>query len=109
HSTAAGGRVRAFLYRDGKMSELGTLDGEGSTAYGINSRGRIVGSWTIKGSERHAFLYADGKVIDLNALLPANSGWTLPEAQAINDHSQIVGVGQFQGKSRAYLLSPKAP
>jgi len=34
---------------------------------------------------------------DLNALIPANSGWTLNWAFAINDNGQITGSGTING------------
>jgi hypothetical protein len=43
---------------------------------------------------------------DLNSLLEPNSGWILRDAQGINEKGQIVGFGEFEGESRAYLLTP---
>ena len=47
-----------------------------------------------------------GVMSDLNALIPAGSGWTLENANAINDAGQIVGSGLRGGKLRAFLLTP---
>ncbi|MCW3052237.1 MAG: hypothetical protein JWN14_1407, partial [Chthonomonadales bacterium] len=55
------------------------------------------------------FLYRNHKMVDLNSLLPADSGWVLTNANGINDRGQIVGSGIYQGKQRAYLLSPLGP
>jgi probable HAF family extracellular repeat protein len=45
-------------------------------------------------------------MIDLNSLLPADSGWQLTEAKAINDSGQIVGYGIYNGQNpHAFLLS----
>ena len=53
----------------------------------------------------HAFLYSNGTMTDLNALIP--SGWTLEQANAINDAGQIVGYGYNpQGQQDAFLLTP---
>jgi len=38
-------------------------------------------------------------------LIPA-SGWTLGNARAINDLSQVVGYGYINGAPHAYLLTP---
>jgi probable HAF family extracellular repeat protein len=44
---------------------------------------------------------------DLNSLIPADSGWNLQEAKAINDNGYIVGVGfNKDGQQHAFLLIP---
>ena len=48
-----------------------------------------------------------GGVTDLNALLPANSGWVLTSAQGVNDSGFIVGFGTKSGVTKPYLLFPK--
>ena len=45
-------------------------------------------------------------MVDLNTLLPADSGWVLLSANAINDAGQIVGEGTLDGEPRAFLLTP---
>jgi probable HAF family extracellular repeat protein len=99
---------RAFLYEAGAMRSLGTLGGSSSQADGINDLGQVVGvSFTSQdtSASRHAFLYNNGVMIDLNDLLPANSGWVLNEAHAINNAGQIVGDGTRNGAQRAFLLT----
>jgi probable HAF family extracellular repeat protein len=44
---------------------------------------------------------------DLNALIPANSGWEPLNAVAINLAGQIVGVGTVNGQQHAFLLTPQ--
>ena len=97
----------AFLYSGGVMTDLGTLDGVYSTALGINDSAQVVGnSYYSSGPEHeHAFLYSGGVMTDLNSLLPANSGWTLTSANAVNDNGQIVGSGQIDGQTHAYLMN----
>jgi probable HAF family extracellular repeat protein/parallel beta-helix repeat protein len=90
-----------FLYSAGAMTALGGLGTEG-VAYGINSAGQVVGI-----TRGRPFLYSAGTVTDLSSLLPANSGWRLLEARAINDSGQIVGAGTNpQGQTHAFLLTP---
>jgi hypothetical protein len=43
---------------------------------------------------------------DLNALIPADSGWELIRAEAINARGEIVGWGKKGAKIRAFLLTP---
>ena len=64
-STLANGAIRAFLYKDGVMSDLGTLGGTDSRAYGINNRGDIIGQYTKTDGTVHAFIYRDGQMIGL--------------------------------------------
>ena len=45
---------------------------------------------------------------DLNSDIIPNSGWTLQDAQAINDAGQITGSGLINGHSHAFLLNPVA-
>ena len=93
------------------MQDLGTLCAEGdcdSTAFDINDPGHIVGESETQPSVTHAFLYRNNQMMDLNSLLgPTDqAAWELGEARAINDLGQIVGTGQFQGKTRAFLMTP---
>jgi hypothetical protein len=45
-------------------------------------------------------------MVDLNSLIDPSSGWVLLQAIGINDSGQIVGQGQFDGQTRAFLLTP---
>jgi probable HAF family extracellular repeat protein len=102
-----GGDQRAFLFTHGKIKNLGTLPGgTQSFAYGIDNRGRVVGASDAKDSPLRAFIYSDGVMQDLNKLIPADSGWVLTEAKAINESGQIVGYGFLEGERRAFLLTP---
>ena len=84
------GDMHAFLYRNGKMTDLGTLPGgsAGSDAYAINDSGEVVGTSSFDSSgHSHAFLYKNGKMTDLGTL----PGYTDSVATGINDSGQIVG------------------
>lgn len=107
YATLPGGGQRAFLYVHGKLRNLGTLPGgTQSFAYAIDERGRVVGASDAKDSPLHAFIYSDGVMQDLNALIPADTGWVLTEARGINQSGQIVGYGFIKGERRAFLLTP---
>jgi uncharacterized membrane protein len=118
-------RHNGFIYReqDGSITNIGTFPGgRESEAIAINDRGQIVGIANYpyeaictyplpyhpctKYDRYHAFLYDDGVMTDLNALIPADSGWDLQRALDINKRGQIVGYGVLNGKYRGYLLSP---
>jgi len=88
--------AHAFLYENGRMTDLGTLDRDpnaSSRALGINNAGTIVGDSQLtdaNGSARHAFIYANGVMRDLHLMVDLPNGWTLTEALDINDAGQIL-------------------
>lgn len=106
----------AFTWQNGVMTDLGTLLSQPtyihSEAKGINNLGQIVGYvarlYNAPTSDGAAVLWQGGVATDLNTQLAANSGWNLQIAQGINDQGQIVGYGQYQGVTRAFLLTPQA-
>lgn len=103
---AAAGR-HAYIYTGGSLVSLGTLPG-GTFSYGagIGSAGQVVGYADGSGFGEHAFLYSNSTMTDLNTQIPANSGWTLLTAIAMNNAGQIVGQGIIGGAVHAYLLTP---
>lgn len=107
--TGAGTARHAFLTTEGVMRDLGTLPGlDDSVAYDVNGAGEAVGTAAPAPDApgARALLWRNGRVVDLNRLLPANSGWTLEEARAINGRGQIAGTGHFHESPRAFLLTP---
>lgn len=80
--------THAFLWRNGRMTDLGTLGGDFALANGINNRGEIVGySETSIDDEFHAFLWRNGRMTDLGMV----EGQSFSGAEAINDKGVIVG------------------
>jgi probable HAF family extracellular repeat protein len=109
-ATADEGQPRhAFLYSNGKLTDLGTLKGASTVAYGINDLGQIVGTATLTAGGSHAFLYASGVLNDLNDLLePTAKGYVVVQALGINAQGQIVGTATTPNKtSHAVLLTPQ--
>ncbi len=91
--------THAFLYDNGKMTDLGTLGGPTSYAYGINLQSQIVGYADTAAGTTHAFLSDHGTMTDLGTLGGANS-----YAYGINDLGQIVGQSQTaSGSYHAFL------
>jgi probable HAF family extracellular repeat protein len=88
--------------------DLGTLFAGGiSKARAINDHGQAVGVSTRPGGiDAHATLWTIGHAYDLNQLAGIAPGWALRYAVAVNNNGQIVGVGQINGKTHAFLLTP---
>jgi probable HAF family extracellular repeat protein len=95
---------RAFFWKGGTTTNLGTLGGRESLAYGINDSNQVVGTSENAINDNRAFLWSGGVMIDLNSLLPEGSGWELMEARDINNHGCIVGFGFINGEQHAFLL-----
>jgi probable HAF family extracellular repeat protein len=103
--------THAFLY-NGRILDLGVLAGyPNSYATGVNANGQVAGHSDVQLSQTetasHAFIYRDGGIEDLNDLIPANAGWVLETATAINDAGQIVGTGTLNGlPAQGFVLTP---
>src|SRR5439155_10840547 len=87
-----GAETRAFLYSDGKLTDLGTLYGKITPdvpftgAEAINEQGQIVGRATDSNQNMHGFLYSNGVMRDLGTI-----GARASEAYSINNFGDIVG------------------
>lgn len=114
HTTAGSSASHAFLWTptsangtSGSMTDLGTLGGVSSLAGAINDQGQIVGYSKNAGGDLRTFVWENSVMYDLDALLPANSGWVTQALYGIdiNDNKQIAGTGLFNGVQRAFLIS----
>jgi probable HAF family extracellular repeat protein len=86
----AGVGVHAFVYRNGALSDLGTLGGASSFARAINNAGTVVGFSGLAGNaNQHAFVADATGMHDLGTLGGANS-W----AYDVNNAGTVVGVSQ---------------
>lgn len=105
YSTPASGPVgpyHAFRWSPGSgflaLSGLGT----DMTAYGINSLGHVVGTYT-QGTQSGAFIYTDARGLQSIPTLGVQTATAL----AINDHDQVVGSARTpSGVGVPYVWSP---
>jgi len=92
-----------------KITDLGTLAGGSSAAYGLNALGQVVGTSCVD-SECHAFLWTkSGGMQDL-ATLPGGGSYSI--AAGINELTQIAGSSDFaqpfMGNTHAFLWTSTA-
>ena len=103
--------VDAALWQNGALTDLGTIGGSPyNQATAINAAGQIVGTANPGCEPCNApvawLREPGGALTDLTTLIPSGSGWTLQQANGINDRGQIVGAGLHNGTLHAYLLTP---
>jgi probable HAF family extracellular repeat protein len=100
---------RGFIWRNGVSTQLGTLGGRETLAYGINDLGQVVGTSETSFDNMRAFRWQNGVMRNLGSLGGRDS-----RAFAINSSGQIVGESQLTGNPRdsrgqrivhAFLLS----
>lgn len=72
-----------------EMTLLGTLGDFGSSAFGVNSHGHVVGTSLISNQASRAFLWTPESGM---VALPTLGGEVLNQARAINDDGYIAGV-----------------
>jgi probable HAF family extracellular repeat protein len=75
---------RAWVWRNGTLTDLGTLGGPGALAYAINDAGQIVGESTDAAGAGHDFIYQDGKMTELGPFITPFG---------LNNNGLIVGDG----------------
>ena len=105
HALDAGGAMRAVAVTPAGTIELGTLGGSASAARGINDAGAIVGGSLTPGDvAHHAFIFENGEMHDLNSLILPEPECELVYALGINNHGDILAIGDYEGADRVLLL-----
>jgi probable HAF family extracellular repeat protein len=98
----------AFLWKNGSMTDLGTLPGDCfSGASGINARSQVTASsFSCDGTVARAVLWENGgPMVDLNDLV-GGADMTM-QGSIINDRGEITGIGVVaNGDLHAFLLIP---
>ncbi len=100
------GGKQAVIYSNGVMYKIDTLGGEGGIGFDINNFGQIIGISDTIDDGKHPFLFSDGVMTDLNSLFDPQLGWNFYAPRGINDAGQIVGIGNLNGLSHGFLLTP---
>jgi len=79
----------------GQVTDLGTLGGRDSQAFGINAAGQVVGGSLRADGSRHAFLFTTGKnTVGKMADLGTLPGGKFSLAYAISDAGAVVGISE---------------
>ena len=106
-SLDAAGTVRhGFLFKDGRMSDAGTLPGmRTSTFYSVNSAGVAVGSCFDNGTVR-GVVYGGGRMVDLNTIVD-RTDWLISYAVTVDEAGNIAADGTRNGVAHVLLLSPE--
>jgi probable HAF family extracellular repeat protein len=88
HVTGQDQVVHGFLWRDGTLTDLGTLDGKDSHALGISDAGMIAGSARDEEGHAHAVVWEHGDLRPLGGRPPE---FPRSQALALNDGGVVVG------------------
>jgi len=97
-----------YLYGTGGLTHLDLAEKGFNSVQAMNDCDVVIGGYGPEGEHYHAFLWSRTQGFrDLNSFLPADSGWKLKSAVAINDRGEIVGSGIWLGAPHGFLLAPR--
>jgi probable HAF family extracellular repeat protein len=106
NTTIVPGHPTAFVYLNGQTLILGDDVFGQPILYDINNQDVAVGASGDGKALLWSYSETSSGLVDLNTLVPADSGWTLLSARAINNSGQIVGNGIFNGEFLVFRADP---
>ncbi len=84
-----------FLWRNGRMTDLGTLGGTFGLANWLNTAGEVVGQSDLAGDQTaHPFLWRNGRMTDLGTL-----GGDYGFASWVSERGDVAGAAQTSGQA----------
>ncbi len=91
------------------LTDLGQVNDQSTFGQDINNAGVVIG-FSKDAEIKSAFIYINEQMHPLMDFVSSGQeGWTsLQSATSINNLNQIVGVGEYNGETTAYLLTPIA-
>jgi probable HAF family extracellular repeat protein len=109
--------IRAVLWEDGKINDLGTLGGNHSIAIGLNNRGDVIGfsvnttpdpfsllyGGFTNGTQTRGFLWRKGYMQDLGTL-----GGPDTQAFGLNERGQAIGISYINSTPNPVTGLPPA-
>lgn len=103
------GLNRAFrlTLQTGAVDDLGTIGSGDSVAWAVDEAGDVVG-WVAPDIHHTVAMVwgpSMGKMVALNDLVDPAGGWTLQQADGINNHGVIVGMAVHQGVPVGFALT----
>ncbi len=92
-----------YLYSDGMLQDLGSLNSDYTFSYSVNNAGEVVGSSNVSGGYSEAFLYSGGTMQGLGTV----AGDDYSVGVGINDNGDVVGLSGNNGTGveQAFLYS----
>lgn len=84
----------AVIYQNRKLTNIGTLGGLSSWAYGISNNGSVVVGQADTTSASHAFIYSNGNITDLGTL-----GGSYSFANAISGDGSVIAGNSDTGNA----------